>query len=107
MKFSPWPVLDFGGTAQSLTCCFTHAKIPQPAAESIPAVFEAVPLMRALLTQCQHYKTRLSSAMPDRQQTALQKTDPFIGSLNRIRKSRLACAQQFAFVTSGSFLSTR
>ena len=27
--------------------------------------------MRALLTQCQHYKTRLSSAMPDRQQTAL------------------------------------
>lgn len=26
MKFSPWPVLDFGGTAQSLTCCFTHAK---------------------------------------------------------------------------------
>lgn len=25
-KLSPCPVFDFGGTVQSLTCCFTHAK---------------------------------------------------------------------------------
>ena len=25
-KFSPYPVLDFGGTAHSAACCFTHAK---------------------------------------------------------------------------------